>query len=284
MSPRQMSPEQITSNCHKSGKVRKGVTSKPSNSGGSDTIFKQAMGADIAKHELISRISEAEDVTAVLGAMFDSCLSIGGDKFSYHPETMFEGSTSIHSKVFAMGYPLEWMKLYVSGNRRFIDPIPDLIMKMGRPMTWQSALSQIKLDATALAHIEEGRKHGLIDGLGFPLWGPRGNNAYVAIGFRNNVVDLPPEVIRAEHMLLTAGHQKIQEIVSATTSTAILSEREKEVLTWVSKGKSNNDVATILDISPDTVATYKRRIYSKLGTNDRVGATLKALRLGLIRL
>lgn len=242
------------------------------------------MGADIAKHKLISRISEAEDVTAVLGAMVDSCLAIGGDKFSYQPETMFEGTPSIQSKAFSMGYPPEWTKLYVSGNRRLIDPIPDLIMQMGRPMTWQNALSQIKLDATALAHIEEARKFGLIDGLGFPLWGPRGNNAYVAIGFRNNVVDLSPDVIRAEHMLLTAGHQKIQEIVAASTAIATLSEREREVLTWISRGKSNNDVATILDISPDTVATYKRRIYSKLGTNDRVGATLKALRLGLIRL
>ncbi|KPF64467.1 helix-turn-helix transcriptional regulator [Porphyrobacter sp. AAP60] len=242
------------------------------------------MGAGIAGNNLISRINEAENVTAVLGVMYDSCLSIGGDKFSYHPEIMFEGVASARSKVFALGYPSEWMKLYVTGKQKLVDPIPDLIMKMGRPMTWQEAIGHSKLDAVALAHIEEGRKYGLVDGLGFPLWGPRGNNAYVAIGFPHNIVNLPADAIRTEHMLLTAGHQKIQELIAAQTVSATLSDRELEVLTWVSKGKSNNDVATILDISPDTVATYKRRIYGKLGSHDRTGATIKALRLGLIRL
>ena len=71
--------------------------------------------------------------------------------------------------------------------------------------------------------------------------------------------------------------------MSKQTTSSTLSEREREVLTWLSKGKSNNDVATILNISSDTVATYKRRIYSKLGSNDRIAVTIKALRLGLIR-
>jgi DNA-binding CsgD family transcriptional regulator len=242
------------------------------------------MGAGIAKNTLISRISEAEDVSTVLGVMYDSCLKIGGDKFSYHPEIMFEGVASARSRVFALGYSTEWMKLYFSKEYRLIDPIPDLIMKIGRPMTWQEALSRFDLDAKSLALIEEGRRYGIVDGLGFPLWGPRGNNAYVAIGFRDNVIRLSPDAIRSEHMLLMAGHQKIQEVISATTTTATLSERELQVLTWISRGKSNNDVAVILNISPDTVATYKRRIYGKLGSNDRVDATIKALRLGLIRM
>lgn len=242
------------------------------------------MGAAISNANLITRISEAENVATVLGVMYDSCLAIGGDKFSYHPEIMFEGIASARSKVFALGYSSDWMKLYIGGRHRLVDPIPDLIMRAGRPMTWQEALDHIKLDAAGIAHIEEGRRHGLIDGLGFPLWGPKGNNAYVAIGFRENNVSLAPDAIRAEHMLLTAGHQKIQELTSSGTASANLSDREREVLTWVSKGKSNNDVAAILNISPDTVATYTRRIYTKLGSNDRIGAAIKALRLGLIRL
>lgn len=242
------------------------------------------MGEGLYKSELINRIANAEDVTSVLGIMYDSCLLAGGDKFSYHPEIMFEGVASARSKVFAVGYSPEWMHLYITRGLRLTDPIPDHVMRTGRPMTWKEALKDIKLDDVARAHIEEGAKHGLVDGLGFPLWGPRGNNAYVAIGFPDNVVSLSAQDIRSEHMLLTAGHQKIQELISADKTSAMLSHREREVLLWVSKGKSNNDVATILNISPETVSTYKRRIYAKLGTNDRIGTTIKALRLGLIHL
>ena len=35
----------------------------------------------------------------------------------------------------------------------------------------------------------------------------------------------------------------------------------------------------ILDLSPDTVKTYSKRIYVKLDVTDRVGAVVKALRL-----
>ncbi len=242
------------------------------------------MGKGLQKAELIDRIADAEDATTVLGVMYDSCLLLGGDKFSYQPEIMFEGVASARSKVFAMGYPPEWMNLYVSRGLQLTDPIPDHIMRIGRPMTWQEALKDIKLDDKARAHIEEGYKHGLFDGLGFPLWGPHSNNAYVAIGFPDNAVGLSIQAIRSEHMLLTAGHQKIQELISTSANPATLSHREHEVLLWVSRGKSNTDVATILNISPETVSTYKRRIYGKLGTNDRIETTIKALRLGLIHL
>ncbi|HBQ92986.1 MAG TPA: hypothetical protein DD795_09625, partial [Erythrobacter sp.] len=44
------------------------------------------------------------------------------------------------------------------------------------------------------------------------------------------------------------------------------------------------DIGTILDISPETVRTYTRRIFDKLDTNDRVTATVRALKLGLVEL
>ena len=61
-----------------------------------------------------------------------------------------------------------------------------------------------------------------------------------------------------------------------------LSEREREVLLWMSRGKSGSDIAAILAISPETVRTYIRRIYDKLDVADRVAATVKGLKLGLI--
>jgi DNA-binding CsgD family transcriptional regulator len=62
-----------------------------------------------------------------------------------------------------------------------------------------------------------------------------------------------------------------------------LSERELAVLNWMGRSKSNGDIATILGISPATVDTYARRIFAKLGTNDRIASVVKGVRLGLIR-
>ena len=71
-------------------------------------------------------------------------------------------------------------------------------------------------------------------------------------------------------------------LLESTRSLPELSEREREVLEWIAQGKSFSVIADILDISHDTVKTYAKRIYAKLGTSDRVGAVVKALKLGLV--
>ena len=86
------------------------------------------------------------------------------------------------------------------------------------------------------------------------------------------------------HSLLLAAHLQICKIMDGGRSSVSLSDREREVLEWMGRGKSSGDIATILEISPETVRTYTRRIYDKLQTNDRVTATVRALKLGLVDL
>lgn len=63
-----------------------------------------------------------------------------------------------------------------------------------------------------------------------------------------------------------------------------LSEREKEILSLVAKGLKRGDIGPMLGISPHTVATHIKTIYSKLNVTSRAEATVEALRLGLVKL
>lgn len=56
-----------------------------------------------------------------------------------------------------------------------------------------------------------------------------------------------------------------------------LTRREQEVLFWVSEGKRNAEVATILGISRGTVKRHLENIYRKLGVEDRHSAARQAL-------
>jgi DNA-binding NarL/FixJ family response regulator len=51
-----------------------------------------------------------------------------------------------------------------------------------------------------------------------------------------------------------------------------LTTREGEVLSWLSKGKTNRDIAQILGLSPRTVDKHLEQIYSKLGVENRTAA------------
>lgn len=51
-----------------------------------------------------------------------------------------------------------------------------------------------------------------------------------------------------------------------------ISAREAEVLNWLAQGKSNRDIAQILDLSPRTVNKHLERIFRKIGVENRTTA------------
>ena len=61
-----------------------------------------------------------------------------------------------------------------------------------------------------------------------------------------------------------------------------LSAREAEVLLWIARGASNNEIAEIVGLSPHTVDTYCRRLLSKFETSSRVTAAVRAAQAGLL--
>ncbi|MDR3472561.1 MAG: response regulator [Devosia sp.] len=55
-----------------------------------------------------------------------------------------------------------------------------------------------------------------------------------------------------------------------------LTLRESEVLLWISRGKSNRDIADILGLSHRTVNKHLEQVYAKLGVENRASAAIKA--------
>src|SRR5215831_8500204 len=56
-----------------------------------------------------------------------------------------------------------------------------------------------------------------------------------------------------------------------------ITPREAEVLLWVTQGKSNGDVATILGMSEKTVKQHLGAVFQKIGVESRNAATVRAL-------
>lgn len=60
-----------------------------------------------------------------------------------------------------------------------------------------------------------------------------------------------------------------------------ISTREREVLKWLGEGKSNAEIAFLLEISKGTVKKHLENIYTKLGVENRHAAALLAVRGGV---
>lgn len=64
----------------------------------------------------------------------------------------------------------------------------------------------------------------------------------------------------------------------------LLTEREQDVLYWLSHGKSSTEIGDILGISPNTVHVHSQNIAHKLQAKNRAHAVALALRTGVIGL
>jgi len=69
----------------------------------------------------------------------------------------------------------------------------------------------------------------------------------------------------------------------STASAPPLTEREMQVLTGMSRGRSNAEIGKELYLSEDTVKTHARRLFRKLTAADRAQAVAVGFRWGLIR-
>lgn len=58
-----------------------------------------------------------------------------------------------------------------------------------------------------------------------------------------------------------------------------LTLREAEVLLWITHGKSNKEIAEILEMSPRTVNKHLEQIFNKLGVENRTAAATIAVRI-----
>ena len=91
--------------------------------------------------------------------------------------------------------------------------------------------------------------------------------------------------------LLSAGvtRRVIAQFVSATRrprpapALDALTEREREVLTLVGAGLTNDEIAERLHVSPATAKTHVSRAMGKLGVRDRAQLVVVAYETGLVR-
>lgn len=83
------------------------------------------------------------------------------------------------------------------------------------------------------------------------------------------------------HTLLEDYVRNVQQR-HLTDSYALLTDREKEVLQLLAEGKSNKEVAAVLDVSNHTVESHRSNLMQKLGLHNTAEIVLYAVRKKLI--
>jgi DNA-binding CsgD family transcriptional regulator len=87
--------------------------------------------------------------------------------------------------------------------------------------------------------------------------------------------DAKPLVRRREERQLTVQQADGALLLEETHERNQLTVREREVLAWVARGKTNPEIARILWLAPSTVGKHLENVYAKLGVSTRTAAVAR---------
>ena len=185
--------------------------------------------------------------------------------------------------VAAYGVPGDLVRRYVDERLYRENPMLQQALKSVDPFYFDEVLFANDTGPMQRMFVETIRLLGFDHGLGIQVFGPHGRNGYCGLGFRAGVTRLDPEEVRSLQWTAQLAHLRYCSLLAPELGPPPqLSEREREVLSWVARGKSNASIGEILGISNHTVDAHLRRIYLKLGVFDRVSAALRGIGVGLI--
>ena len=90
------------------------------------------------------------------------------------------------------------------------------------------------------------------------------------------------EMIYPQNFLLNQARSNVTGKASRPGLPGDITPREREVLQWVSEGRTDKEIATLLSVSEHTIKNHMKSIRKKLGSSNRIQASMKAIDLGII--
>lgn len=159
------------------------------------------------------------------------------------------------------------------------------IRKLDRPITGHQLINKNILEADQLAFLKNMHLNERNSVLMVPTHGPRGRSGCFILVSNDPMKRFTQEDMRKLQWVCLTCHNLYAKLRNEKRNKIKkLTVREKQILTWVARGKSNSVIADIIGISQHTVNGYLRSIYLKTGTSDRTTAALRGIGEALIDL
>jgi DNA-binding CsgD family transcriptional regulator len=180
-------------------------------------------------------------------------------------------------------WPKEWLREYQERDYVRHDPAPTLARLASEPFTWLDVAGERGRSKGESEFLDWFRRLGIADGFIVPIHLP-GGDLGLCVSIANRPIVEPSERL-ALHVASLYAHARCREwgpALDASSGRFPLSPREIECLRWVLRGKSDRDIAGILDISHTTVKFHVERVKKKLDVKTRAQAVATLVGLGYL--
>jgi LuxR family transcriptional regulator len=237
--------------------------------------------------EFTCRLDRCQNIDSAMDVLAGTARQLGFRRtaYSYLRSARLPNGAWVAPPLLTRDFPQNWDEDWKQHAAN--DPYYHACFGGSLAVEWAEVRARKKLTAEESSCVRYLEEKGFDDGLTIPIHLAEGHFAFVTVLESVNiawseVLERSKEVIfvAAHHFHKVAGKKFPNPFLRARAVS--LAQREIECLEWVARGKTMEDVASILNLSRETVRVHLDRAREKLDAVNRVNAVAKAAQLGLI--
>lgn len=189
----------------------------------------------------------------------------------------------VTQRVMASGWNPEWVAIHTERKLKEADPVRRQVLRSVNPFFWSEASYDPQREPRAKQVMDLAADFRMKEGFCVPI---REGSSVRAISIAGEKPDRGPGIKAVLHIVSLFTYSRFCGLIKSELppSHSLLTYREREALRWVSIGKSDWDISTILRISERTARAHVENAMHKLKAANRTAAVTEALSRGEIPL
>ncbi len=231
----------------------------------------------------IEDIQSADDAEDIYQRFLKIATAHGYDRMTYTLMTDFHSLNLKRQHGLLTNYPEEWMQHYIQNDYMTLDPVILGALQSPAPFFWSDLKKRLVLPTASWRILEEGAEAGVGNGMCISFPGRAGELSGVGLARSDNGKREDRDYgLMADLGLISAFfHEKLVGFLSSKVIDNI-TVKERDILNWAAEGKTDAEIAIIMNLSVNTVRWYWKRLFDKLEVRGRVNCLTKAIMMGVI--
>lgn len=185
-------------------------------------------------------------------------------------------------------YPDDWVAHYQGGHLARIDPVIAACNATRQPLSWDVRAYEPEAAAEVSRLLHDAIDAGIDRGVSVPIYGVSGEYGMVTFVADPETPARPLDdtaLLRDCTLVANHFHMTLRQRIGndpAQIETLKLTARELEVMKWAAAGKTREEIAGILKVTPHTVKFHLYNTHAKLDVFSTPHAIAKLVYLGLL--
>jgi DNA-binding CsgD family transcriptional regulator len=226
--------------------------------------------------------TDAESERSLLAGLQEVKTGLGAE---YANASYYDYRAVTPESIHFLTYPLRWITHYVTNFFSEIDPLFNLDFRSVSMLDWQDVYAEARPAVLLRSFTEQG-----LGSNGLTMVTHVERDVYCVLSVTFDVADHNWEAFKTgklEELRFQAnrlGSIYKSAFLCREQVDFKITPRERECLYWVAMGKTDDQIATLLNIGKWTVTGHMQSAKFKLQTSTRAATVAKALVAGIIQL